>query len=190
MENRQQHFHHISQKVETLSKQNRNYCMCMEKMCTLALAAWWPKINQKMGATALNQTRCLPFIGMTGAMKPCPLNAIEAVLGLTRLFIAIENKVCLSALTLSNIGKLKPENFRGHLDVLKNFMEKSFVKILDHCVVKLAMSHRFGVIIPDHTELEWANPWRTQGNGKLKVQNFKMANLRLVFVSGVFRRPY
>lgn len=110
--------------------------------------AWWPNLKQKLVATTLNKSQRLVCIGITGAMTSCLLNAPEALLGITPLPVAKEKEACQSALRPSNFYRSKLGNLRKRLKVLENFMDKPFVKIHDHCAVKLVLSHRFRVTIP------------------------------------------
>jgi hypothetical protein len=59
-------------------------------MVTNAVTIWWPRVTLKTSQAELSKLQKMTFLGITGAMRTAPTDAMEVLLGLTPLHLWVE----------------------------------------------------------------------------------------------------
>ena len=127
----------------------------VKPIVTYASLAWWPKVKQRKAVSELNKLRRLICVGITGAMKTCPTDALGVLLNIPPLPILIEREARSSALRLKGISELKSGDMKGHLKILEDFLHSPILHRDDILSPKPILFRNFQVIINERTD------WRT-----------------------------
>lgn len=92
-----------------------------------AVVVWWSKVKFETSKTELNKLQRMACLGITGAMRTTPTEAIEVLLGLPPLNqqFKVEDKEGIYRLDCNNQWKSKPECF-GHAHMTWN-MEREHI---------------------------------------------------------------
>ena len=114
-----------------------------------------PKVKQRKAVNELNKLHRLICVGITGAMKTCPTDALGVLLNIPPLPILIEREARSSALRLKGISELKSGDMKGHLKILEDFLHSPILHRDDILSPKPILFRNFQVIINERTD------WRT-----------------------------
>ncbi|KAL7726559.1 hypothetical protein ACLKA6_010424 [Drosophila palustris] len=106
--------------------------MLKSRIITVDLAlAWWTKVKQRKATAELSKLQRLICVGITGAMRTCPTDALGIITGIPPLPILIEKEACLGALRLQGVANLKSGDLTGHLKILEIFFSSPIVHLSD-----------------------------------------------------------
>ncbi|KAL7724948.1 hypothetical protein ACLKA6_002312 [Drosophila palustris] len=93
--------------------------------------AWWTKVKQRKATAELSKLQRLVCVGITGAMRTSPTDALGIITGISPLPVLIEKEACLGALRLQGVANLKSGDLTGHLKILKIFFSSPIVHLSD-----------------------------------------------------------
>jgi hypothetical protein len=98
--------------------------MVVRPVITYASTVWWPRIRYTTCRAKLSKLQRLACLGITGAMKTAPTAAIEVLLGLPPLHLAMEAEAQAGIYRLSCNEQWKPKTiWYGHAGKIRDMMK-------------------------------------------------------------------
>ena len=88
-------------------------------VATYACHVWWPIIDKKVYADALNKLNRLALLSITGAMKTTPTAALEVLLNVIPLDLHVKQSARITLNRLKQTDSLKTELVR-HSEIIRN----------------------------------------------------------------------
>ncbi|KAL7725126.1 hypothetical protein ACLKA6_000439 [Drosophila palustris] len=109
--------------------------------------AWWTKVKQRKATAELSKLQRLVCVGIIGAMRTCPTDALGIITGISPLPILIEKEACRGALRLQGVANLNSGDLTGHLKILEIFFTSPIVHLSD-VQLPMIIFNRNGMKIP------------------------------------------
>ena len=100
-------------------------------MVTYAALVWWTKVDQNNTKDLLKGLYRLACIGITGASRTCPTDAIGALLHLAPLHISIKEAAFFSSIRLQETGSLKSGDLKGHIKIVGLFGDSPITRVVN-----------------------------------------------------------
>ncbi|XP_017479147.1 PREDICTED: uncharacterized protein LOC108368746 [Rhagoletis zephyria] len=135
----------------------------VKPIVTYASLVWWTKATQRTASAKLSKLHRMVCIGITGAMRTWPADALSALVGIPPFPILIEREASLSALRILNTSELKTVNMTGHMKVLMKFTNYPIMHMRDSVAPILVISRNFKVSIADRASWSTGNPYTKPG---------------------------
>src|SRR5436190_24274502 len=88
-------------------------------MVTYASMVWWPRVEAKGTKSKLQKLQKLAYLSITGAMSSCPTVALEAMLGLTQLWLEVKRRAAMHAAKLVGRGDIALADHTRHMSILQ-----------------------------------------------------------------------
>jgi ribonuclease HI len=128
------------------------YTMVVRPGITYASTVWWPRVRHKTSRAKLSKLQGLAYLGITGAMKTAPTAAIEVLLGLPPLHLAI--KAQAGTYRLSCNEQWKPKTIRyGHAGKIRDMMKETILQMgADKMIPMHTFNKPFTTWLPDRSE--------------------------------------
>lgn len=128
---------------------------------------WWQKTTQTTAQNKLSKTQRLACLNITGAMRTTPTAALEVILNLDPLHLAIQGEAFKQAIELHKLFKFKEGDHTGHLEILNKANHiKEMTLCSDQIEPVLELKRNYTVLIPKRTEWD-SNPiWLREGAQK------------------------
>ena len=130
------------------------YLTIIKPMLTYAALVWWTKVSQTTAQKILHSVQRLACISITGAMRTCPTAALEVLLNLPPLHVAVKREALAGALRIGKLrNNMKKGDMTGHLKILTEFPDYDLVTtLLDSMPTKYNFEKPYRVTIPKRTE--------------------------------------
>lgn len=133
------------------------YEAIVRPMMSHGCVVWWPRLNVGRAVEKLKEVQRLMCVCATGAMKTTATAAMEVLLDLPPVDVAIKARAFATADRLTQHGLWTPNFQTGHGKIKSLLTDPIFEMPRDKMIPKMNFTRNFEAIFPDRSE--WLNGW-------------------------------